>query len=75
MGGILRTARSCRGPLWVKLGSDPASLASQFYPQEQTSSDHPGMSEKCSQQAVIRSRHQRERLMPMEFPGQVPWQP
>jgi len=30
-----------------KNGSDPASSASPFYPQEQTSSDHPGMSEKC----------------------------
>src|ERR1700722_2977807 len=33
--------------LQVKNGSDPASSASPFYPQEQTSSDHPGMSEKC----------------------------
>ena len=32
---------------WGKNGSDPASLASPFYLQEQTSSDHPGMSEKC----------------------------
>jgi hypothetical protein len=31
----------------VKNGSDPASSASPFYPQEQTSSDHPGMPEKC----------------------------
>jgi hypothetical protein len=32
-----------------KNGSDPAFSASPFYPQEQTSSDHLGMSEKCQQ--------------------------
>jgi hypothetical protein len=33
--------------VWVKNGSGPASVASPFYTQEQTPSDHPGMSEKC----------------------------
>ena len=30
------------GPVRVQKRSEPASLASPFYPQEQTSSDHPG---------------------------------
>jgi hypothetical protein len=41
------SARARFHTAWVKNGSDPASLASPFHPQEQTSSDHPGMSEKC----------------------------
>src|SRR3984957_16563042 len=41
------SARARFHTAWVKNGSDPASSASPFYPQEQTSSDHPGMSEKC----------------------------
>jgi CheY-like chemotaxis protein len=45
--GKLWPNRSASGPRWVKNGSDPASLASPFCPQEQTSLDHPGMSEKC----------------------------
>ena len=34
---------------WVKLGSGPVRGACPFYPQEQTSSGRPGMSERCQQ--------------------------
>jgi hypothetical protein len=42
-----RTIPRGRLPHWVQLGSGRARSACPLYPQEQTLSGHPGMSEKC----------------------------
>jgi hypothetical protein len=51
---MAKEASSTKCLIRVKNGSDPASSASPLYPQEQTSSDHPGPVRKVPTPEVVK---------------------